>query len=350
MNVKEDIYKTLKKTCPQNRIALPRNIDFKFEDNTLTMFMKKGAIGVGRKLSNGRLRYINMQEDSAAFEGWAIVIKANWNVNNSYYIKIDISDSEMEDLPNPKDVFIQKNVPGISSGHYGRFLYRAKKFSEEYKWFSLSPKIKKCVDIYDLLLEEYKCSNHLPVDDAGVNTHPEIQAEASFSENPWEIEKLTNNQVKGNVFRQLGTWLESNDGSIQFMTAGRSAIDLWNITNNTLNIFELKAVTKSNSNYKIGIITELFLYMEYCYEMFLINSRFKPRGIGDVFTDGRGYWNLVNAEIENIKGYFLSNRFHPLINSKVIELLNSNQSRMKYIKLPEYDLHHILQIRKNNVN
>lgn len=192
--------------------------------------------------------------------------------------------------------------------------------------------------------------NHLPDEDAGENDHPEIQAEASFHENPVEIEKLTKKQVVGNVYRQLGIWLESEDGNIQFLTAGRSAIDLWNITDETLNIFELKAVTDTNSNYKVGIITELFMYMEYCRDMFLKDSRFNPRYMDADSTVGRGYEKLVNTDIESIIGYFLSNKYHPLLTKEVVVLLNTNKSGMKFIKLDEYNWEYMIRIRKHNGN
>ena len=191
MNIKEDILNALKRKCPENRIVLPHGIDFEFIQNTLIMYLKKTAIGVGYRNSKDKLCFVNMQDDAAAFEGWAVIIKTFWNTDCDYNVRIDISDDEMVELPDPKDVFIEKKDSEVSSGHYGRFLYRANKFSEEFDWVCLSEKIKKCVDIYENLLEEYKCMNHLPDEDAGENDHPEIQAEASFHENPAEIEKLT---------------------------------------------------------------------------------------------------------------------------------------------------------------
>ncbi len=349
MSIKKDILKELRNISHNNRIKLPRDIDFEFEGNTLTMLLKKEAIGVYYSDSKGKPNATNMQEDLAAFEGWAIVIKANWNTECNYKVVIDIPDHEIAELPDPKDVFIRRIVPEIASGHYGRFLFRARKFSEEFEWFGLSDKISKCAEKYDLLLEEYECTNHLPDKEAGDNNRgAEIRAEASFNENPVEIEKLSDKQVLGTVYRQLGTWLESKDGSIQFLTDGHSAIDLWNITNNTLNLFELKSVTRTNKNDKVGIITELFMYMEYCHDMFLKNSRFVPKGWEKDNASGRGYGELVKADIERIRGYFLANKFHPLLTEKAVDLLNTNQSGMEYVKLPEYDLDHILKIRKHS--
>ncbi|MCR4745941.1 MAG: hypothetical protein K5894_12035 [Lachnospiraceae bacterium] len=54
----------------------------------------------------------------------------------------------------------------------------------------------------------------MPDKEVGENKHLEIQVEVSFNENPTEAEKITNNQVVGNVYRQLGTWLESEDGRL----------------------------------------------------------------------------------------------------------------------------------------
>ncbi len=86
MSVKEDILKALKKECNNNRLTLPRDIDFAFVKETLVINLKKEALGFEYKDSNGRSHHVNMQADLAAFEGWAIVVKASWNKDCDYKV------------------------------------------------------------------------------------------------------------------------------------------------------------------------------------------------------------------------------------------------------------------------
>ena len=64
----------------------------------------------------------NMQSNSAAFEGWALLI----HVYCKFQVELDL---DLEHAPSGQP----------ARGHYQRFLYRALKFSQQYSsWFSLS--------------------------------------------------------------------------------------------------------------------------------------------------------------------------------------------------------------------
>ncbi len=334
MNVRGDILKKLKESLPKEkrRIYLPRDLDFDYDEKRLTITIHDRGIGYGYRDSKNKNHHLNMQDDGAAFEGWAIVIKTYWywKKDEQYNIRLAVDC----DLPNVEDVFLNKQYPkDFSLGHYGRFLYRAYKFREEFKWFELDDSIKNAVKQYVSLLKNV--TNHLPDGDAGLNEHKEIRVEKAFSDHPEELAKIAG--ISGKVNRQLGVWLEAKDDSkYQFSTDSRSAIDLWNITGSTLNVFELKA----NKNIKVGIISELFFYTEYCSDFYGKDAIFEPRQPEDKLD--RGYSDLYNAKIKDIDAYFLVDEYHPLVNDDTIKTLNKNKNKIKYTRLKEYDLKEML--------
>ncbi len=332
-DVKKDILKCLKTHAEGAK--LPRNISFTFDGDILHLILsKQGVFG-------------NMQTDGAAFEGWALIIKTYWNTDEEYKVCIDVNMQD-EKLPDPRKVFSPKSKYK-DKGHYGRFLYRAKHFWEEFDWVKLSPEVQTAVDLYFEKIEKDERTNHLPGDEAGINEHPEIQMEALFSNHPNELIKLTGDQVKGKVNRQLGCWMESKkDNTLQYFTASRSAMDLWNLTDNTLNIFELKTITEKN-NAKVGILSELFFYMEYCNDLYVNRNGFNPRPGNVDDKNDRGYYLLTQKEIKEVVGYFLTNKYHPLVEAKVVDELNRNRSGIKYVRLKEYNYKYMSEKYKKEI-
>ena len=104
--------------------GVPRQINFSERGKSIILTLCDRAIGCAAE------KNLNMQMNGAAFEGWALILKAN-----SDYDKV-ILDVDMKKLP----------VPVFEMGHYNRFLYRAMRFSEYYKWFELSDKVTAAVN------------------------------------------------------------------------------------------------------------------------------------------------------------------------------------------------------------
>lgn len=342
MDIRKSIRDELKEVAPKRRIMLPRDVEFDYKEKTLTITIHDKGIGYGFLDSKGKINYSNMQDDGAAFEGWAIVVKTYWNKNEQYKVKLAVDC----DLPDVNDTFIKKTHPEVSSGHYGRFLYRAYKFREEFEWFELEEKLDHAVKDYNDLITNkvIGATNHLPDGDAGINRHNEIRVEKAFADHPDELIKISDGKISGKVYRQLDVWLESGDGKNQFLTSGRSAIDLWNLSNSALNIFELKAKNKKN-NIKVGIISELFFYAEYCSDFYGKHARFELRQPEEGRID-RGYSELycsqINRVIKNVNAFFLTDDYHPLVKKETTRLLNTNRKQIKYTLLENYDLEKML--------
>ena len=322
-DIRRELLNELKEVAPQRNIKLATNIEYLKEDNNIWIVMKKEAIGYADKP--------NMQKDSEAFEGWAMIIKSHYQ---SDVVKKIVLDVDIDEMPSPKEVFSEVFVSdGIKRGHYGRFLYRALRFYEDYDWFELSPKIMKVVKEFEKILQENVCCNHLQKAEARTNNKKEKQVEAFFSENPQELINLLGNmkEIRGNVYRQLLCWLRIKNNKIPLFTENMSALDLWNVTDNEMNIFELKAANYS----KIGIISELFFYVHYCKDVFSNSAVFEMKK-----SEGneRGYGILQCSTVEKINGFMLVNKYHPLVTNQVVEMLNVNHSGIKYYKASEYEI------------
>jgi len=355
----KEIQQYLREKYKKDSIKWPSHIKVEIDKEnekikTVKMTLTKEAIGLATKSKDNK----NMQDNDACFEGWAVALKA------AGIEKINL------------------NVNGISSstdfktgkGHYGRFLYRALRFSEQYEWFHLcgnkeNPKtLKGAVKAFDNFLTNKNLYNNVPDNIAGKNGKIECYIEALMASNDGKnafLSSLEKAKPEGKrsgitpdqqVNRQLpvGLFLDEVTDDNQIFTGGASAIDLWTLKDNVLQVIELKA-----DNPMVGIITEIFFYSNYMYD--LMNKKEDK----DVFSltrpknkqgDGknRGYdvicekaaKNKSEGKITKIEGFMLANDYHPLITNEVVDVLkNGNKSTgIEYFKA-EYDFD--VTIKKN---
>lgn len=299
-------------------ITLPNNIGVQKEGKATTLTLTRAATGYEKKGDKN----INMQEDEAAFEGWALVLKAK-GVCDEITLDADISD----------DIFANDN----KKGHYRRFLYRAMRFSENYgDWFKLSSRVGKAVDAFQKHYYSGKrLCNNTPSGDAGDNDKLENQMEARFAAG-----NVLETAVPGlaAVHRQLPVGLFLGDvatDNTRIFTGGKSAIDLWGMANNALHIFELKA-----NNAKVGILTELFFYAAYTYDMFCAGSPdyIKPC-VSKNRGEERGYEQLYEAsekeQIKNIVAHILADQLHPEVkNKEIFRLLAGGKNQQIKYEMP----------------
>jgi len=113
-----------------SRIKFPEGIDFQENDHIITLAMRDGVVK-------------NMQDDSAAFEGLALCLKACMDIE---LIKCCLKWKKPAD---PKD-----------KEHYQRFLYRVDRFNSIFGgsdgWFFIDDESEKL--LVDLKIK--KCENH----------------------------------------------------------------------------------------------------------------------------------------------------------------------------------------------
>ena len=267
-------------------IDIPRDLKMEEDLDTLILTIQKEGINA------------NMQENASAFEAWALLGKAKG------YNKIL--------LKKEKDIEIEKEE------HYNRFLYRALCFNKLFEWFILEHDILEEVNIFqEKYLNSEKLIFNVPNNESIVNpANPEAIMEHYFTTNTEITNKLLNiNAIQFYSQLPVGTFYEKKSNTTRVFTGGKSAIDFWGITGETLNIIELKA----GENKSLGVLSELFFYTCLMRD-FYINKLAKPSGESNV----RGFDRLINTEIKEICGFILTENIHPQIEIAYEELKKAN--------------------------
>lgn len=250
---------------------LPENIQFEIKNGDLYITMSpKGLIS-------------NMQDDCAAFEGWAILIKY-WLSQYVNLVYIIFSPIEKEGYTNAEYM------------HYQRFVYRLHNFVKTYKWARY---------VSDYSIENYSTKGFVlntpgSESDVVVASHKEAQFERALVEIKSPLLCINDHQLPVGVF---DTKVEA---SRQIMNSG--AIDLWGIDGNILNIYELKIY----SNKSVGIISELFFYVNIMNDLMKHRINYENKQYADIRSFYLLYDSYRKRKISNIKGVFLTPSLHPL--------------------------------------
>ena len=285
----------------------------------------------------------NMQTAGNAFEGWACAIKAREKKN----VFLDVKKETIDILRLKKDEYA-----GRENGHICRFLYRVIKFQEQYgDWFSISDDLKEIVNSFKDYLSNKDSFfvNNPPTKDAEDNSNKENIIEAKLAARG-KLKEIIGDTIDDEVYRQLPVGLfakeKSKDNSI--FTYGHSAIDLWSIKDDTISIVELKTKNKM-----IGIITEIFFYVNYINDFINPKSQYRFEFTKPVEEDtidsNRGYLKLYtsvkNEKIKKVIGIMLADDedgFHTYINQSVIDVMNVNKAELKYMKnmyhIPDFNI------------
>ncbi len=326
MGARAIIISAFKKSVGNSSVSLPRDIEFEIVDNSVKMTLNMRAIGISQKP-------YNMQHNTASFEGWASVIY-------THYLKQKNFEEEGGKIILDTEVKLD-NIEKFDNklGHYQRFLYRAMRFSDEYDWLVLSDNLAGAVDSFRDIFTERMLVNNVPLTSSKTNSiiappysESDVEMLYSISSDPKALqakEKLlkTAKMATDEIYHQLpvGLFVEEIADYSAIFTGKKSAIDLWTADNSSIAIFELK-----KDNVMIGIITELFFYSVFVYDVFVCGNNIC---FDRYETIERGYQELStkNNEDKDIKAFFLTDRIHPLITQDVIDVLNNNSnSRIKY--------------------
>lgn len=302
----------LKKTFGSS-MRLPGNVQFILENNERDCRIKLNPLKVQTE---------NMQTNANAFEAWAVALHVALNESGMIILDVDGEFIPMEYEQN---------------GHWGRFLYRALRFSEQYEWFTLSDKVEVQVKKFEEYLNSNIFTNNLPEGEAGIKEkhNNENVVEAMFAENI-EIQSKFDFFAGNAVYRQLpvGLFRVVDDISEErktykygketmIFTGGKSAIDLWTWDEDKFVVIELKT-----QNIMAGIITEIFFYANYMYD-FLVRGEKKKFALNTYNSSNapendRGYNNILSSDgFQKIRGIMLADEYHPILNNeKVLDVLN----------------------------
>jgi hypothetical protein len=276
---KEELLRCVREKSRKPSIKFPSEIDFQENNHVITLTMRDGVVK-------------NMQDDSAAFEGWALCLKACLDAES---MKCCL---KWEKPPDPKGL------------HYQRFLYRVDKFNSIFGgsdgWFFIDDESEKLlVDLKIKKGEKYFLNFPSTPDEERINY--ETQNEESRLENEIRIQQDNLNDLKKycpvKLQRQLPVGLfhdEVRENNAIF-PGKHSAIDLWGTSGNDLYILELKA----KGNCKVGVLSELFFYT-----MVLQDEQ------------AERFFRKSGERKSICKTNILAPELHPFITQKVFGLLN----------------------------
>ena len=303
------------------KAKLPKDIRFYAgeDEQTVVLELQPRAIGAVAK------KNWNMQTDAAAFEAWALLIHAHYDCIRRIVLTVS---------PMPGSLPYR--------GHYGRFMYRAMKFQEQFaEWFSLSPELERVVEKFRAYLAAHRFCNNVPSGEAAENNHLENHIEALFANKQASLLAnlcrehglLLENPCQ--FFRQLpvGLFEEQVSAETSVFTGGKSAIDLWTTDGENIVLFELKA-----NNPRVGILSEVMFYANYITDMFISQNTFEAQ-----LVEGnacRGYERLISNAFCRVHAAILTDGLHPLITPEVLEEMNQNAGPIRY-----YDLRYACELQ-----
>ena len=105
------------------------------------------------------------------------------------------------------------------------------------------------------------------------------------------------------------------------MPRGKSQIDIWDVQENTLFVFELK----KKRNIMVGIISELMFYVNIMNEIKYDRIKYPNEASKSTYRDFDKLYNAFhNRAIKRIEGIFLTDQLHPLLSENVINLMNDS--------------------------
>ena len=218
----------------------PESIELAYTAPKLTMTLTQYAAGFSNP--------INMQDTRACFEAWCLIIKAKTEEQKKepkLEIVLDVKDIKEADY----DGKLPKN------GHWGRFLYRILKFSEQYKyWFELSSTLGKIKDKFQNYLDSHtfvtSAPDKKPKEDIA-NSNLESYVEYLFCDSISAQKDILNLHSVTTIDRQLPVSLfeGSKSSTTGVFTGGKSAIDFWAL--NVHDVFISKSLDHGKGSVEI---------------------------------------------------------------------------------------------------
>ena len=283
------------KTVCSPKVNLPSKVRFTTEGNNCNICMPAD-------LACG-----NLQNDSAAFEGWALALRT-WlgcRVFISWTLAKDVKDRD-----------------------YQRFLYRMIRFDEAASWFNVAA---ECEDYLEdsLVLEPDGTPREAPgyflVNVPGKRKEVEVDDVAR------ELSQLTENELENHFFLMpqslldcidwyadirkqipVGVFAEKVSKSSRVFPGVGGKVDLGAVDERRgVALFELK----KPGNHKVGSISELLFYTHVARDI--------QNGIFDYQESDLGVNERLIMKAESVTGFILADKLHPLLdNEDLFETLN----------------------------
>lgn len=266
----------------------------------------------------------NVQADRSAFEGWALVLLYWCGVK-----KLDL-DWDRPEIESDKR---------SQRGHYQRFLYRVRRFDELMgDIFSVrnpqmldESEIRSGSRIFlNVPLSKKIEGAYRPDSEAALEAELESGPAGEVLRRKLDIVELVS-QFPVGLF--TGEGKPTKNGAI--FTGGKSAIDLIGLgRDGNIHIFELK----TGKNFKVGSISELFLYAMIVRDA--MEERFEFAEIGPAAPPSISPEKIKAAKL--IEAHLLSTTFHPLVDEGLLGILNAQMKKLAWpVRFDRIDLRHV---------
>jgi hypothetical protein len=284
-----DRHKQYLKKIEKDKLPSKEKIAFSENGDELTITMNQ----------NGTTA--NMQNNEAAFEAWALVVKT------AGYASVVLSENE-----HINEIDLDKQL------HYNRFLYRVSRFEKAFDWFTISSELKKKCEDFEYKLSRDNLFVNAPTKVAKSDTkNPEATMERLLVLD--EHREFLNHKLNLDIpkyYNQLSVGLFNGEKTSKaaIFPQGCAAIDVWGISGSTLHLIELKV----GKNQGLGVLSEIFFYACFIYDMYCKKhlERKAPANF-------RGYPDLIKANIEKVVAHILTEQLHPLLEPALAELKHS---------------------------
>ena len=338
---KDEVVSLLRKHSQLSGIGLPRDINFRIKNGVLQVFIQNTAK--------------NMQTDSAAFEGWILILKS-WLPDIIKYVELDFSVPDFAISYSGKQDSLSECCGKPEACHYNRFLYRLSNMIRFFPdWFFLHENKMIHVEGFMKLIKNGNCMlNHSLKERASVtNTtkmERKIESWLAFEDGKELLCKLWD--IDGNrLFNQLPIGVFCNDIAAKnaVFTRGARAIDLWGVGEDTqrLHLIELKC----GENKGLGVISEVLFYTAVIYDSCIAQEGLFAFGKYKKNPDTKDMAVLKNngKKFSQLFVHILAEKYHPLFITTVDNLIQDGLSNLKIdFDRTSYDYKKKVLIDENN--
>lgn len=276
---KKEIQEKLQKTLNRSSVKLPSGMEFSIAAGVLTIGMTAKGLAA------------NMQQDNACFESWALCLK-RWLSGDIERVEIRWDAPQLAETP-----------------RYRQFLYRVFKFVSNYDWVSCAPGVLLPFDYTNKVV-------NYPLSVVGKAKKEEAKLERKYiakHENEFEV-----------MASQLPVCLFDRKVGKETRVTSGGFLDIWAIRDNDLYIYELK----KEDNIRTGILSELSYYTHILKD--IIDGKINYAGTSSYRSFDKLYEAVMGKRLKTVRGVLLTDNLHPLIDSGVLELMNTNHEKIVY--------------------
>lgn len=264
---------------------LPEKMDFKLEDKCLTITLQEEGLKS------------NMQENSAAFESWAVALK--------YHLADEIAEVII-DWQKPEKMDAKQEQL------YNRFQYRITKFTKTYPWVITAKSIEK---LPSALVCNFPKREASPL--SAYKEGREGWLECKYVEkHKGDFEAMA---------RQLPVGLFTGEVSEETHFTTDGALDIWAAKEDEIFLFELK----KEDNKPLGIISELMFYAHAVSDIMRHKIEYKSTPKlekSKQYREFKKFYELYEKQsVKKIHAVLLADKLQPLITPGLIDFINDSE-------------------------